>query len=218
MRFVNRYHDDAGYIEALAQRVLAHWQTNGRGDKLVLSFHGVPKRTLLLGDPYHCECLKTARLLGERLSLKADQLLVTFQSRFGKAEWLQPYTEPTLVELAKQGVARVDLMCPGFTADCLETLEEIDQEARQAFLEAGGARVPLHPLPQRQPCLDRGAGRPGHPPPAGLADEGGRSGRAGGAAPAGAGRRRDAVGETLRARGAACAAAATGAASRARGR
>lgn len=137
-RFVNRYHDDPAYIEALAQRVLAHWQAEGRGDRLVLSFHGVPKRTLLLGDPYHCECLKTARLLGERLGLKPDQLVVTFQSRFGKAEWLQPYTEPTLIELARQGVARVDVMCPGFTADCLETLEEIDQEAREAFLEAGG--------------------------------------------------------------------------------
>ncbi len=138
LRFVNRYHDDPAYIEALAQRVLAHWQTNGRGERLVLSFHGVPKRTLLLGDPYHCECLKTARLLGERLSLTPEQLVVTFQSRFGKAEWLQPYTEPTLVELARQGVSSVDVMCPGFTADCLETLEEIDQEAREAFLEAGG--------------------------------------------------------------------------------
>lgn len=148
MRFVNHYHDDAGYIEALAQRVLAHWQTNGRGDKLVLSFHGVPRRTLLLGDPYHCECLKTARLLGERLALKAGELVVTFQSRFGKAEWLQPYTEPTLIELAKQGVSRVDLMCPGFTADCLETLEEIDQEARHAYLAAGGRE--FHYIP----CLN----------------------------------------------------------------
>ena len=147
-RFVNRYHDDPGYIEALAQRVLAHWQTNGRGERLVLSFHGVPKRTLLLGDPYHCECLKTARLLGERLSLGKDQLVVTFQSRFGKAEWLQPYTEPTLIELAKQGVTSVDVMCPGFTADCLETLEEIDQEARDAFLEAGGKAF------QYIPCLN----------------------------------------------------------------
>ncbi len=147
-RFVNRYHDDPGYIEALAQRVLAHWQAEGRSEKLVLSFHGVPKRTLLLGDPYHCECLKTARLLGERLALQPEQLVVTFQSRFGKAEWLQPYTEPTLVELAKAGVARVDVMCPGFTADCLETLEEIDQEAREAFLEAGGRE--FHYIP----CLN----------------------------------------------------------------
>jgi ferrochelatase len=104
----------------------------------VLSFHGVPRRTLMLGDPYHCECQKTARLLGERLNLPADKLLVTFQSRFGRAEWLQPYTEPTLRELARQGVGRVDVACPGFVSDCLETLEEIAQEVRHAFLSAGG--------------------------------------------------------------------------------
>jgi ferrochelatase len=137
-RFVNRYHDDAGYIGALARRVTDHWQTHGRGERLVLSFHGVPRRTLLKGDPYHCECRKTARLLGERLGLADGKLLVTFQSRFGKAEWLQPYTEPTLVDLARQGVASVDVMCPGFTADCLETLEEIGMEARAAYLAAGG--------------------------------------------------------------------------------
>jgi ferrochelatase len=138
LRFVNHFHDDAGYIDALARRVTDFWQTHGRGDRLVLSFHGVPKRTLTLGDPYHCECQKTARLLGQRLGLKADQLLVTFQSRFGRAEWLQPYTEPTLVALARQGVDRVDVMCPGFTSDCLETLEEIAREARAAYLGAGG--------------------------------------------------------------------------------
>jgi ferrochelatase len=138
LRFVNRYHDDPGYIAALAKRITEAWAERGRPDKLVLSFHGVPKRTLLLGDPYHCECLKTARLLGERLRLGQDDLLVTFQSRLGRAEWLQPYTEPTLVALAKQGVKRVDVACPGFTSDCLETLEEIDQEAREAFLQAGG--------------------------------------------------------------------------------
>ncbi|MEP7058211.1 MAG: ferrochelatase [Caldimonas sp.] len=138
LRFVNRYHDDRGYIDALARRVTEHWQSHGRGDKLVLSFHGVPKRTLLLGDPYHCECQKTARLLGERLGLASDHLLVTFQSRFGKAEWLQPYTEPTLVALARAGTSRVDVMCPGFTSDCLETLEEVGLEARAAYLAAGG--------------------------------------------------------------------------------
>jgi len=148
LRFVNHYHDDAGYIEALAQRVSSHWMTHGRGETLVLSFHGVPKRTLALGDPYHCECQKTARLLGERLQLKPEQLLVTFQSRFGKAEWLKPYTEPTLVALARRGVKRVDVMCPGFSADCLETLEEIDQEARQAYLSAGGSE--FHYIP----CLN----------------------------------------------------------------
>lgn len=138
LRFVNRYHDDPGYILALAKRVEDHWMSHGRPDKLVLSFHGVPKRTLTLGDPYHCECLKTARLLGERLALRKDDVLVTFQSRLGRAEWLQPYTEPTLIALATQGVKRVDVLCPGFTSDCLETLEEIAQEAREAFLHAGG--------------------------------------------------------------------------------
>lgn len=139
LRFVNRYHDDPAYIAALAKRVSDHWMSHGRPDKLVMSFHGMPRRTRDLGDPYCGECLETGRLLAQRLDLKDEQWVVTFQSRFGKAEWLQPYTEPTLVGLAKQGVKRVDVMCPGFTADCLETLEEIAQEARDAFLEAGGA-------------------------------------------------------------------------------
>jgi len=145
LRFVAHYHDDPGYIGALAQRVRAHWATHSRSPKLVLSFHGVPKRTLTLGDPYHCECLKTARLLGERLGLGADEMLVTFQSRLGRAEWLQPYTEPTLVALARAGVQRVDVLCPGFACDCLETLEEIDQEARHAFLAAGGTEFNFLP-------------------------------------------------------------------------
>ena len=148
LRFVNHYHDDPGYIAALAKRVTSHWMSNGRPDKLVLSFHGVPKRTLQLGDPYHCECLKTARLLGERLGVGKDDMLVTFQSRLGRAEWLQPYTEPTLVALARQGVKRVDVLCPGFTSDCLETLEEIDMEARHAFLHAGGTEF------NYLPCLN----------------------------------------------------------------
>ena len=138
LRFVNRYHDDPGYIQALAQRITAAWRANGRPGQLVMSFHGVPERTLHLGDPYHCECLKTARLLAQQLGLSKDQYKVTFQSRFGKAKWLQPYTEPTLVALAKAGVQRVDVVCPGFTSDCLETLEEINQEARHAFIVAGG--------------------------------------------------------------------------------
>jgi len=138
LRFVAEYHDDPGYIEALAQRVEAHWQAQGRADRLVLSFHGVPHRSLLLGDPYHGQCHKTARLLGARLGLDGDEMVVTFQSRFGKARWLEPYTEPTLVAMAASGVKRVDVMCPGFVADCLETLEEIAQEARDAFMRAGG--------------------------------------------------------------------------------
>ena len=138
IRFINRYHDDAGYIEALAKKVRAHWMHNGQADKLVMSFHGVPERTLQLGDPYHCECHKTARLLANQLGLAKDRYKVTFQSRFGKAKWLEPYTEPSLIELAKTGTQSVDLICPGFTSDCLETLEEINMEAREAFLHAGG--------------------------------------------------------------------------------
>jgi ferrochelatase len=151
LRFVNEYHDDAGYIDALAQRIGDHWRANGRGERLVLSFHGVPQRSLMLGDPYHCQCHKTARLLGERLGLAPGELLVTFQSRFGKAKWLEPYTEPTLQRLATEGVKRVDVMCPGFAADCLETLEEIDQEVRAAFLAAGGERFDYIPCLNDQP-------------------------------------------------------------------
>ncbi|SFM86601.1 ferrochelatase [Rugamonas rubra] len=138
LRFVRNYHDHEAYIRALEHSVLAHWEAHGRPDQLLLSFHGVPKRTLLLGDPYHCECLKTARLLAARLKLTPQQYVVTFQSRFGKAEWLQPYTAPTLQQLARDGVKRVDVICPGFTSDCLETLEEIAMEARHDFEAAGG--------------------------------------------------------------------------------
>jgi ferrochelatase len=148
LRFVNRYHDDRAYIDALARRIERYWQSNGRPDRLVMSFHGVPERTLRLGDPYHCECQKTARLLASRLALRSDQYTLTFQSRFGKAKWLEPYTEPTLRELAKKGVSRVDVVCPGFTGDCLETLEEIAMEVRQAFLTAGGKE--FHYIP----CLN----------------------------------------------------------------
>lgn len=138
LRFVNRYHDDPGYLQALALSIQRHWQDHGQPQRLVMSFHGVPQRTLQLGDPYYCECQKTARLLAERLGLTAPQYQVTFQSRLGRARWLQPYTEPSLIALAQAGVKRVDVVCPGFTSDCLETLEEIDIEARQAFLQAGG--------------------------------------------------------------------------------
>ncbi len=151
-RFVGEYHDDPAYIRALADRLRAHWAANGRGDKLVLSFHGVPERSLTLGDPYHCQCHKTARLLREELGLAPAEVLVTFQSRFGKAKWLEPYTEPTLQALAAAGTRRVDVMCPGFVADCLETLEEIAQEVRDAFLEAGGET--FHYVP----CLNDDAG------------------------------------------------------------
>jgi ferrochelatase len=137
-RFVNRFGDDPLHIAALAASVKRHWAVHGRGRMLVMSFHGLPRRSLDLGDPYHCECLKTARLLAEALGLDAGGHRVTFQSRFGRAKWLEPYTEPTLRELAAAGLQRADVVCPGFPVDCLETLEEIAQEARAAFLEAGG--------------------------------------------------------------------------------
>jgi ferrochelatase len=155
LRFVRGYCDDARYIAALARRVEDHWQTNGRPDVLVMSFHGVPERSLQLGDPYHCECRKTARLLAERLALKPEQWRVTFQSRFGRAKWLQPYTEPTLRELAHGGAKHVDVICPGFTADCLETLEEIAMEARAVFLGAGGTEFGYIPaLNDFHPWID----------------------------------------------------------------
>lgn len=138
LRFVNRYHDDRGYVNALARSIERQWREKGVPDHLVMSFHGVPERTLTLGDPYHCECHKTARMLAAKLGLESNRYTVSFQSRFGKAKWLEPYTEPTLRALGKRGVKRVDVVCPGFTADCLETLEEIAMEGRQAFMEAGG--------------------------------------------------------------------------------
>jgi ferrochelatase len=138
LRFVNHYHDDAKYIAALSSSVSSYWQVHGQPDKLVMSFHGVPERTLHLGDIYHCECFKTARLLAQSLGLNKDQYQVTFQSRLGRAKWLEPYTEPTLIAMGQAGVQRVDVVCPGFTSDCLETLEEINMEAREAFLHAGG--------------------------------------------------------------------------------
>jgi ferrochelatase len=140
LRWVRNYHDDAGYIAALAASVREHWaRTGGPGQTLVMSFHGLPRRNLDLGDPYHCECRKTARLLAEALGLAPGQYAVSFQSRFGRARWLEPYTVDTLRALARAGQRRVDVVCPGFTADCLETLEEIAQEGRDEFLAAGGS-------------------------------------------------------------------------------
>lgn len=138
LRLVRAYADDSAYIAALAASVREHWQRNGPAERLVISFHGVPRQSLDRGDPYHCECHKTARLLAQALKLRPEDFVVSFQSRFGRAEWLQPYTEPTLVALAKAGVKKVDVICPGFVSDCLETLEEIAMECKQAFITAGG--------------------------------------------------------------------------------
>jgi len=148
LRTVKHFHDHDAYIKASAQNIQDYWFKHGRGDHLVLSFHGVPRRTLDLGDPYHCECLKTGRLIAEQIGLKPDFYTITFQSRFGRAEWLKPYTAETLNTLAKQKIARVDVACPGFVSDCLETLEEIAIEARGDFLKAGGKE--LHYIP----CLN----------------------------------------------------------------
>ena len=151
LRMIKHYHDHEAYIEALKQSVLNHWQTHGRPEKLVMSFHGLPKTFLMRGDPYHCECYKTARLLAESLGLSKEQYLVTFQSRLGRAEWLQPYTAPTVTQLAKDGVKRIDVICPGFIADCLETLEEIAMEVRIDFLNAGGKEFNYIPCLNESP-------------------------------------------------------------------
>jgi len=151
LRFVNRYHDDPGYIAALAASVRAHWAANGQGERLVMSFHGVPARSLALGDMYHCECHKTARLLAEALGLPAERVVVSFQSRLGRARWLEPYTEPTVRALAAQGIRHLDAVCPGFSADNLETLEEVGEEVRDAFLESGGQRFGLVPCLNDRP-------------------------------------------------------------------
>jgi ferrochelatase len=137
-RAIRNYHDDPGYIGALAASVREHWARDGRGEVLLMSFHGLPKRSLTLGDPYFCECQKTGRLLAEALQLPESAYRITFQSRFGRAEWLQPYTQPTLEKLPTEGIKKVDVICPGFVADCLETLEEIAMECKHAFIAAGG--------------------------------------------------------------------------------
>jgi len=145
LRLVKHYHDHPAYIAALAKSVGEYWMSNGRPDQLVMSFHGVPKFSLTRGDPYHCECQKTARMLGEELGLKPEQYVVTFQSRFGRTEWLKPYTMDTIIELGKRKLKRIDVVCPGFVADCLETLEEIGIENKAVFLNAGGKEFNLIP-------------------------------------------------------------------------
>lgn len=138
VRTIRSFHDDAGYIAALAQNIRDYWTAHGRPDQLVMSFHGAPRFTLERGDPYHCECQKTGRLLAEALGLAADQYRVTFQSRFGRAEWLKPYTADVLEELGRKNTGRVDVVCPGFVSDCIETLEEIALEGRGIYTQAGG--------------------------------------------------------------------------------
>jgi len=138
LRWVKRFATDAGYIDALAARIRAVWQAGGEPDRLVMSFHSLPVRAIERGDPYARDCQRTARALANALDLPPERYLLTFQSRFGRARWVSPYTEATLRELALAGVGHVDVVCPGFVADCLETLEEIDQGCRAAFLAEGG--------------------------------------------------------------------------------
>lgn len=151
VRTIRHFHDYPGYIKAAAQNIRDYWTLHGRPDKLVMSFHGVPRYTLDKGDPYHCECLKSGRLIAEELGLDQEQYIVTFQSRFGRAEWIKPYTAATLQELGKSGCRRVDVVCPGFVSDCLETLEEIAQEVKVEFQHAGGGEFHYIPCLNERP-------------------------------------------------------------------
>lgn len=148
LRFIRGFHKQDAYLDALAASIKASWQHGGRPDKLVMSFHGVPEQTLLDGDPYHCECHVTGRLLADRLGLNESQWVLSFQSRFGKAKWVGPATDAILAKLGKEKTSRVDVVCPGFVSDCLETLEEIAIEGRETFLEAGGGEF------RYIPCLN----------------------------------------------------------------
>jgi ferrochelatase len=154
-QFVASYHDQPGYIAAVANSVRAHWAEHGRAEKLLFSYHGEPRRYLDEGDPYHCQCLKTTRLVAESLGLAEGEYLTSFQSRFGREEWLKPYTDETLKELAASGTKSIQVICPGFSADCLETIEEIGEENREYFEEAGGERYEYIPcLNATDPHLD----------------------------------------------------------------
>lgn len=138
LSFINGYHKTPSYIQALADSVTRHIEQHGMPDVFLLSYHGTPEKYRDKGDPYYCQCLQTSRLLRENLGLDKSQMRTTFQSRFGREPWLQPYTDKTLEALPSQGVKNVAVLCPGFSADCLETLEEIQQEAQESFLQAGG--------------------------------------------------------------------------------
>lgn len=159
LRTLKHYHDHPAYIQALAANIRDYWQRHGRPDVLVMSFHGVPRYTLDKGDPYHCECQKTGRLLAEALGLEPSQFRLTFQSRFGRAEWLQPYTDKTLEALGREGVGRVDVVAPGFTADCLETLEELAMEGRASYAAAGGKEFHYIPALNEHPQWIAALGR-----------------------------------------------------------
>ena len=148
MRFINQFCDQPAYIKALADSVRESWESNGRGDLLVTSYHGIPKRYLTSGDPYHCLCHKTSRMLAEELGIGPDKIRVVFQSRVGREEWLRPYCDETMKTLPAEGIKSIDVLCPAFSADCLETIEEISGENKEYFEENGGERF------QYIPCLN----------------------------------------------------------------
>ena len=152
LHLLKHYHDSPDYIDALTESITEHWQQTTRAEKLLFSFHGIPQAYFDAGDPYYCECHKTARLVAEKLNLDEKEWLLTFQSRFGPKEWLKPYTDITLEELAKSGIKNVDIICPGFSADCLETLEEINMRYRETFLAAGGNKFSYIPALNERPA------------------------------------------------------------------
>jgi ferrochelatase len=145
IRTINSYHDHPGYIAALAASIRDYWQQHGRPGRLLFSFHGIPRRYFLAGDPYHCLCHKTARLVAEQLGLQDGEWKLAFQSLFGREEWLRPYTSETLAAWGAEGLKSVHVVCPGFAADCLETLDEIAVENRHVFTAAGGGE--FHYIP-----------------------------------------------------------------------
>ncbi len=151
LRFVTHYHYDEAWVEAVADRIRAHQEDHGEPEQLVFSFHGIPRNYLLDGDPYYCQCQSSARRIAARLKLEPDEWRVTFQSRLGRAEWLKPYTDRTLEAMAREGVKRVQVVCPGFAVDCLETIDEIGVENREAFEEAGGERLEYIPALNAEP-------------------------------------------------------------------
>ena len=142
LRFLQSFHDDPGYIAAVAESIRHFWRQSeaGKPEKLIFSFHGLPQSCVDQGDPYVKQCQESAALIAGALGLAKEDWLVTFQSRFGRAEWVKPYTQPTVEALARKGVKTVDVVCPGFVSDCIETLEEIDMEVHNAFVGAGGKR------------------------------------------------------------------------------
>ena len=145
LRFINQYFEEENYIMALSKSIEDFWKKNGKPQKTIFSYHGIPKKYHIKGDPYHCFCLKTSRLVKEYLNLNDDDVITTFQSRFGRAEWLQPYTSQTLIELPSKGIKDVHIISPGFSADCLETLEELEEENREYFVKAGGEKYKYIP-------------------------------------------------------------------------